>query len=97
MVLQPSFERDYASFEKLIKTVQKHVEKESFAIITKRFKPSYFTEEKIKCVIKCDREETFKREPNPKLRKNGQSKRRETKKCGCEFKLNAIYNKHLNA
>ncbi|KAL8784310.1 MAG: hypothetical protein Q9195_009097 [Heterodermia aff. obscurata] len=60
MILQPFFERNYASFEKLIKTVQKHVEKESFAVITKRFKSSYFTRKKIKCVIKCDREKTFK-------------------------------------
>ena len=97
MVLRPPPERDYASLEKLIEAVRKHAEKEGYAISTKRSKSSFSTGEKIKCVLVCDREGFTKRKPGAKLRKNGQPRREGSRKCGCNFKVNGIYDKHLNA
>ena len=54
-------------------------------------------EKKIKCVLVCDREGFTKRKPGAKPRKNGRPKRLGSRKCGCKFKVNAIYDKHLNA
>ena len=97
MVLRPPPERDYASLEELISAIQKHAEKEGYAVITKRTKPSFSTGEKIKCVIMCDREGFSKRKPGALLTKKGKPKKLGSNKCGCKFKVNGIYIKHLNA
>ena len=81
--------RNYASFEELYNAVQAHARKKNYAIIMKRFKKIYFSNEKRKCVLICDRKNITKRKKKTKFRKI------ESKKCDCEFKVNVIYKKHL--
>ena len=97
MILRFSSKRNYAFLEKLIEAVRKHVEKKNYEVSTKRFKSSFFIEKKIKCVLVCDREDFTKRKSEIKSKKNDQSRREKNKKCDCNFKINDIYDKHLNA
>ena len=89
MILQFSLKRNYASFKKFYNVVQTHVRKKNYAIVMKRFKKIYFSNEKRKCVLICDRENITKRKKKTKFRKI------KIKKCDCEFKINVIYKKHL--
>ncbi|CAF9941365.1 MAG: hypothetical protein HETSPECPRED_003215, partial [Heterodermia speciosa] len=82
MILQPSLKRNYASLDELYAAVQAHALKENYAIVIKRFKKIYFSNEKRKCVLICDRDDITKRKKEAKPRKI------ESKKCGCEFKIN---------
>ena len=89
MILQFLLKRNYASFEKFYNVVQAHVCKKNYAIVMKRFKKNYFSNEKRKYVLICDRENITKRKKKTKFRKI------EIKKCDCEFRINVIYKKHL--
>ena len=90
-MLKPPPERDCASFEELKRAVQKHAEKEGYAATVKRFKPTFSTGETDKCVLICERAGFSKHKPGAKPRKT------HSKKCGCEFKINAIHKKPLKA
>ena len=75
----------------------KSTSKKKYTIITKRFKFSFFIEKKIKYVIMCERKNFTKRKFNIKSKKFNKAKKLKTNKCDCKFKVNCIYNKHLNA
>ncbi|KAL8793164.1 MAG: hypothetical protein Q9195_004276, partial [Heterodermia aff. obscurata] len=79
MVLQPPSERDYASLENLIQVVQAHALNKGYAVRIKRSKTSYFSNEKRKCVLICDREDAFKRKAEAIVKK---FKKTDSKKCG---------------
>lgn len=97
MILRFFSKRNYAFFEKLINAIQKHVEKERYTIITKRFKSSFFIKKKIKCVIMCERKSFTKRKSDIKLKKFNKTKKLKINKCDYKFKVNYIYNRYLNA
>ena len=90
MILLFSSQRNYESFEELIRAIQAHGKNEGYAVLIKRFKSIYSLNVKRKYVLMCEREDTTKRKPDAKPRKI------ESKKCGCEFRVNAIFKQHLN-
>jgi hypothetical protein len=73
--------------------VQAHAEAEGFSITRKRSKPSYNGGVIVKATLLCDRTGFTKRKPTKpgvKARKKGSIK------CGCLFRVNAVYKKSLN-
>ena len=70
MILQFLLKRNYASLEELYNVVQAHVRKKNYAIVMKRFKKIYFSNEKRKCVLICDREDITKRKKKNEVSKN---------------------------
>ena len=89
MSLQASVEANYATFETLMEAMQNHVFIEDYAIVKARFKSNNF-ENVIKVVLMCDRGEQLRRKPKTQI------KQTDNIKCGCSFKINAVYKKTLN-
>lgn len=93
MALQPPPEADYATLQELFVAVQTHAKAAGYAVIKKRSKPSYSGGNIVKAGLLCDRGGFAKQKPSTytvKTRKKGSIK------CGCPFKVNAIYKKSLN-
>ena len=89
MPLQAPTEADYSTLDALVEAVQNHAFTKDFAIVKTRSKPNSFGNV-IKAVLLCDRDEQSQR----KLK--AQAKRINNIKCGCSFKINAVYKKTLN-
>ena len=82
MILLFFLERNYDSFEDFFRAIQKNDKKKNYAIFIKRFKQIYFSNVKRKCVFMCERKNITKRKLEIKSRKI------ESKKCECAFKVN---------
>ena len=89
MPLQTSAEADYSTLDALVEAVQNHAFTEGFAIVKARSKPNS-SGNVIKAVLLCDRG------GQPRRRPKAQAKRTDSIKCGCPFKINAVYKKTLN-
>ena len=85
MPLQAPAEADYATLEALMEAVQNYAFAEGYAIVKARSKSNGFGNV-IKAVLSCDRG------GQPRRRSKAQAKRRtDSIKCGCLFKINAVY------
>ncbi len=93
MALRPPPEGDYASLADLVDAVQAHAKAEGFAIVRKRSKPSYSGGIIVKATLLCERGGFTKRKPT---KPGVKTRKKASIKCGCPFKVNAVYKKSLD-
>jgi hypothetical protein len=89
-MLQPPPAEDYPTLEELLEAVQAHAAIEGYAVVRKRSKPGFRSNEIVKIALNCDRGGKARRKPGAKIRKTSSIK------CGCPFRVNAIYKKSLD-
>ena len=89
MSLQASAEANYFILDSLMKAMQNHVFIKDYAIVKVRFK-SNNSENMIKIVLLCDRDEQSRRTFK------AQAKRIDNIKCNYLLKINVVYKKTLN-
>jgi len=90
MVMQPPPAADYPPLSALLEARQAHAAAEGYAIVRSRSKAGYKSGVVAKVDIVCERNG----EPRRKL----EARRRKTAsiKCGCPFRVNAIYKQSFN-
>jgi len=90
MVLQPPSTADYPTLEALLEALQAHASAEGYAVVKRRSKPSFKSGILCKVALDCDRGGQPRRRPGAKPRKTGSIK------CGCPFRVNAVYKQDLD-
>jgi hypothetical protein len=90
MVLQPPPEADYPTLAALLEAVQAHASSEGYATVKRRSKPGYSSGVIVRIAIDCDRGGQPRRKIGAKQRKTTNIK------CGCLFRVNAVYKKSLD-
>lgn len=89
MVLQLPPATDYPTLKALMEAVQAHAIAEGYAVVKARSKAGYKSGAVAKVGIVCDRDDKSRSKPRAKQKKTASIK------CGCPFKVNALYNQIL--
>jgi hypothetical protein len=89
-MLQPPPAEDYPTIDELLKAVQAHAAIEGYAVVRKRSKPGFRSIEIVKVALNCDRGGEVRHKSKARVRKTSSIK------CGCRFRVNAIYKKSLD-
>ena len=90
MVLKTPPAVDYPTLEALIEAVQAHTSAEGYAVVKRRSKPGFKSGIVCKVAFDCDRGGHARRRPGAQQRKTSSIK------CGCQFRVNALYKKEID-